>query len=168
MLKKVASILLVLYLLIGVNLPVKASVVSNNIKSEPITSTYSLLAQPFYVALYSDALNTDIYSRNQVGTISQDYFPLTIETYQKGIGSINEVKVDGSDITQVYSESDFYSIGENKAVFFIAGTEAADSNSSSWYNYVAVSTLSKGAHTIQLYCTVNGTKYFDSIRVIVA
>ncbi|WP_143318623.1 hypothetical protein [Clostridium sp. HBUAS56017] len=167
MLKKVISVSLTLALLVGINLPVKASDVSNNTKAKTVASTYSLLAQPFYVALYSDAANTDIYSRNQTGTISQDFFPLVIETYQKGSGSINEVKVDGRDIMQVYSESDFYSIGENRAVFFIAGTEAADSSNSSLYNYVTVSTLSKGSHTIQLYCTVNGTRYFDSIRIIV-
>ncbi len=191
MLKKIISASLTLALLVSINLPVKASEISKNSNSNTISQSIefmknvqdkefhkstadsknvsaivnSLPSQPFYVAEYSDALNSNIYSRNQTGTISQDYFPLVAETYQKGKGTINEVKVDGTDITQVYNEDDFYNIGENKAVFFVVEQDPTDSSNSSWYTYMAVSTLSKGIHTIQVYCTVNGTRLSDLIRI---
>ncbi|BCZ46917.1 hypothetical protein psyc5s11_29840 [Clostridium gelidum] len=194
MLKKVISASLTLALLLCVNLPVKASEISNNMKTKTVNQAiesikdgqakdlqknlekktksshtiYSLSAQPFYVALYSDGNNSTIYSRNQAGTIAQDYFPLIIETYQKGAGIINEVKVDGRDISQVYTESDFYNTTESTPAFFVVEKDPTDSSNSAWYTYVAVSTLSKGTHTVQIYSTINGKNLSDSIRVTVS
>lgn len=194
MLKKVISASLTLALLLSVNLPVKASEISKNIKTKTVSQAiesikdvqvkdlqkksemkaksshviYSLPAQPFYVAMYSDGNNTTIYSRNQAGTIVQDYFPLIIETYQKGAGTINEVKVDGRDINEVYTESDFYNTTESTPAFFVVEKDPTDSSNSAWYTYAAVSTLSKGTHTIQIFSTINGTTLSDSIRVTVS
>lgn len=191
MLKKIISISLALALGVCVNLPIKASAAANNVKLKTIDQTvkfiksvqakgvqqsvvkktqstkriYSLPAQPFYVELFSDALNTNIYSRNQEGNISQDNFPLVLETYQQGQGDINDVKVDGKDIPQVYSEDQFYSIGENQAVFFVVQKLPVNSSNVAWYNVIAVSTLTKGKHTIEFGCKVNGTQLHDSIRI---
>lgn len=191
MLKKLVSISLALALGVCVNLPITASAASNNVKVKTINQTvkfmknvqakgiqkpvvkkarstrrvYSLPSQPFFVELFSDALNTNIYSRNQEGSISQDNFPLVLETYQKGQGDIDYVRVDGKDISQVYSEDQFYAVGENQVVFFVAEKDPADSNNLSWYNYIAVSTLTKGEHTIEIGGKVNGTQLYDTIRV---
>lgn len=191
MLKKLVSISLALALGVCVNLPITASAASNNIKVKTINQTvkfiksvqakgiqkpvvkkarstrrvYSLPAQPFYVELFSDALNTNIYSRNQEGSISQDNFPLVLGTYQRGQGDIDDVKVDGIGIPQVYSEDQFYAVGENQAVFFVTEKDSADSDNLSWETYMAVSTLTRGIHTIEIGCKVNGNQLYDTIRV---
>lgn len=191
MLKKIISISLALALGVCVNLPIKASAAANNVKTKTLDQSvkfiknmqakgvqqsvvkkpqstnriYSLPAQPFYVEMFSDTLNTNMYSRNQEGNILQKNFPLIVGTYQQGQGDINYVNVDGKNIRPVYSEDEFYSVGDNEAVFFVVEKDPADSTNESWYNDIAVSTLTEGKHTIEFGCKVNGTQFHDSIRI---
>lgn len=190
MFKKLISTSLILALILCVSLPVSASQASATAKPDTIKQAVEFLkgvqagkpeipavkgsdntagiltlpSQPFYVTQFCDAINTVIYSRNQTGTINQAYFPLLVGTYQKGSGVIDEVKVDGIDIPAVYTVDDFYYYGDYLPIFLVVEQDPADT-STSWYTFTAISTLSRGIHTIQIFCTVDGTRLSDTFRI---
>lgn len=135
-------------------------------------------AQPVsYITItgYCDATGKPIYNKNQIGEIDQSRFPLLIATYQKGYGQITHVYVDNKDLHKVYTQSDFYQRGNTEPVFYVPETDYAETDSDgdiiSWYNYISVSTLSKGNHTITVVSEfINGPlgpygEAFDSIKI---
>ncbi|NEZ47219.1 hypothetical protein FDF74_08355 [Clostridium niameyense] len=121
-----------------------------------------------------------IYDRNDpsanIQTIKQEKFPLYLLTYQIHHGSITEVSIDNKKIPEVRSEDEFYRRGENEPVFYEIEKKAAEKSSYdnsvlSWETAIAISTLSKGEHTITLKCQSKFDKLqgnntiYDSIKI---